>query len=72
MKLFAFQPQGYGELSFFIMSEALQDAKEEVETWAEIEFGDNWKEATEMYGWNSYYYKITVVDKGVVVINNNE
>ena len=71
MKLFAFQPQGFGEHSFFVMKETLQEAKDEVEEWAKEEYGSGWKKTTEMYGWGTDYYKATMANEGEIITNDN-
>lgn len=79
MKLFAWQPKGHGELSFFVMAEDETAARAAVE--AHIAEGlaaneqDDWPERSihsgEIQGWGTDYYELTVVEPGVVLTNHN-
>jgi len=67
--LFAWQPKGHGEYSFFVMAENEEKARKAV-----AKFIATLKESDKMYsdGWETDYYKLTVVGPESVVINCNE
>lgn len=70
MKLYAWKPDGHGELSFFVMAES------EAQAVACVEKEIDRMRASGKYcyfeGWGTDYYILTVVGPGVVVINENE
>lgn len=77
MKLFAWQPQGAGSLSFFVMAEDEAAARAAVD--AHIAEGLKKQSIAEgrldpydIDGWGTDYYGLTVVEPGVVVMNNND
>lgn len=82
MKLFAWQPNGHGEQSFFVMAETEEQAKTAVE--AKIadllakNADENYYEDDGLYsefcfrGWGTDYYTLTVADVGDVVMNSND
>lgn len=64
VKLFAWQPQGHGELSFFVAARGEEEAREAVDKYI----------ANEQYrvgGWGTDYYELTVVEVGQVITNDN-
>jgi hypothetical protein len=72
-KLYAFQPQGHGEYSFFVAANSEAEAIEAVTKLVKEEYTR--KEGGLMYeagGWGTDYYKMTVVEQGQVVINCND
>jgi len=76
MKLFAWQPKGFGQLSFFVCAENEEIARiavdQEIARLKTIS-KDNF-DAIDEYdaiGWGTDYYELTVVDPGVVVTNDN-
>ena len=76
MKLFAWQPNGHGELSWFVLAEDEMEARESVE--AEIArrlalpFENNERITEyEFGGWGTDYYTLTVADRGCVLCNDN-
>lgn len=66
-KLYAFQPDGHGELSFFVASVSEEAAKRAVENYVE----ENKLSGFYTSGWGTDYYITTVVNAGHVVINDN-
>lgn len=72
LKLFAFQPKGHGEYSFFVMAKKESEAIEAVEKWAESEYGSYWRDEYFFGGWGTDYYTVKVFDRGQVVINDND
>lgn len=77
MNLYAWQPKGHGELSFFVMAETLDDAirfvKTEIDRRKNLEyFEDDFITEYEFGRFGTDYYDLTVVGVGVVLINNND
>lgn len=81
MKLYAWQPQGHGQKSFFVISESEEIAKKLVEK--EISrlialsqddnySGDECYSNYDFYGWGTDYYELTIASVGEVIINNND
>jgi len=78
MKLYAFQPRGHGQLSFFVMAENEADALAAID--AEIakhqkdrdDYDLMWWSSFDISGWRTDYYKLTVADAGQVVTNDND
>ena len=66
MKLFAWQPNGHGEMSLFVMAKDLEAAKEAVIK--KIASSPN-----EVFdGWDTKYYTITEFAEGEVALNDND
>lgn len=70
MKLFAWQPDGHGEDSFFVMAENEAAAREAVEAF--IRQPRSARDYVAASGWGTDYYKLTVADEGQVLTNLNE
>lgn len=74
MKLYAWQPKGHGETSFFVMAENEADARKYVD--AKIAQGWHYQPNVRMDyaadGWGTDYYELTVADVGQVVTNDND
>jgi hypothetical protein len=77
MKLYAWQPKGHGELSWFVVAESEAAACEKV--WLEIqrrstlEFVSQGRiDKYDYDGFGTDYYELTVVEAGVVLTNNND
>lgn len=66
-KLYAWQPQGHGEYSFFVMAESEQQAKEAIDKYLIDENIGH----CEQDRWGTDYYELTVVDPLQVIINEN-
>jgi hypothetical protein len=72
MKLFAWQPDGHGQQSFFVMAENESQAFSAVE--AEIQrllSEKDWFSSYDYAGWGTDYYKLTIADVGEVIANDN-
>ncbi len=65
LKLYAWQPQGHGECSFFVMAVSKKDAIKAVD--------EHIKDIDEYYkgGWGTDYYELTVLDELEVIDNDN-
>ena len=82
MKLYAWQPNGHGEQSFFVLAETEEQARAAVE--AKIadllakHADDNYFEDDGNYsemdfsGWGTDYYKLTVAGVAEVIMNSND
>ena len=69
MKLFAFQPHGHGELSFFVVAASEEEARGFVD--ARIASDPDITEF-DCAGWGTEYYGVTVVEPGQVAVNYND
>lgn len=78
MRLFAWQPNGHGEYSFFVVSDTLENATAAVETkiaeWTAAGQDDEgtWFGPSAYAGWGTDYYTLTIADPGKVILNDNE
>lgn len=80
LKLYAWQPKGHGETSFFVMAENEEQALEYVEAkiakgWyehPEDAIGKNTRYSYEAGSWGTDYYELTVADVGQVITNDND
>lgn len=75
VRLFAWQPQGHGEYSFFVAAHSEEDARACVERYiAEHLSKDDWARLTEYStdGWGTDYYELTVLEVGQVISNSND
>ena len=77
MKLYAWQPQGHGEVSFFVIAESELQAIECVN--AEIArrkslpwLSDGHFLDYDFDGWGTDYYTLTVAEVGQVITNAND
>lgn len=70
MKLYAFQPNGYGQYSFFVMAESEAEARRAVERYIEKTFDSTCKQPYAGFGTDSY--KLTMLDRGQVITNAND
>jgi hypothetical protein len=77
MKLYAWQPKGHGELSFFVCAEDEQAAKSAVEaeiarrkTIPFLDLGHIGE--FDASGWGSDYYRLTVLEPGEAITNAND
>ena len=70
MKLFAFQPTGCGQYSFFVMAASEREAFEAVERYIEETFGSTCSYPYAGFGTDGY--KLTVVGCGKVIANAND
>jgi hypothetical protein len=69
MKLYAFQPSGHGEPSFFVMAEDEAEAVQAVETYIKNEEAKG--RVLDYDQWGTDYYQMTVLDRGEVIENDN-
>ena len=77
MKLYAWQPNGHGEFSWFVAAETEADAKAAVEKEMArrkaLPLGDIDRITDyECGGWGTDYYTLTVADAGTVLLNAND
>lgn len=80
MKLYAWQPKGHGEESFFVMAENEEDARKFVEDkiqkgWYYSDEDICFQDMRVSYctdGWGTDYYHLTVCDVGQVITNAND
>ena len=76
MKLYAFQPKGHGQKSFFVIAESEQQAREFIsnkiaELLANGEDGFDYSDY-EFQGWGTDYYRLEILEVGQVVLNDND
>lgn len=78
MRLYAWQPNGHGEYSWFVMAENEKAAREAVEREMDrrrsIPAGSGDLDRITEYecgGWGTDYYTLTIADPGVVLANDN-
>jgi hypothetical protein len=72
MKLYAFQPQGHGEQSFFTIAKSEEEAIKAVTKHIEKVYPKGSSNEYDAHGFGTEYYKMTVVEEGQVVENNNQ
>lgn len=70
MKLYAFQPDGYGQYSFFVMAENEREARRAVERHIEKTFDSTCNLPYAGFGTDAY--KLTVLNRGEVIANAND
>jgi len=69
MKLFAFEPNGHGQLSFYIIAENEKEAFELVDKYVKENYFKNNKYDYEAEGWGTTYYILRKAKKGEVIEN---
>ncbi len=75
MKLYAWQPKGHGETSFFVMAENEGQAREFVDKELANNGYEYFPETRMKYyapSWGTDYYELTVADVGQVITNDND
>lgn len=77
VRLYAFQPNGHGELSFFVVAESEAQAKQYLDDTiavrSKLDMDDDLYLAPYYYaGWNTDYYTLKVAEVGQVLVNNND
>ena len=72
MKLYAFKPQGHGEQSFFTIAKSEEEAIKAVNKHIDTHYPKGSPNEYDAYGFGTDYYKMTVVEEGQVVENNNQ
>lgn len=70
IKLFAFQPTGYGQYSFFVMAASEGEALQSVERYIEENFGSTCSYPYAGFGTDGY--KLRVLGRGEVIVNAND
>jgi hypothetical protein len=70
MKLYAFQPKGYGQYSFFVMAENKTEACRAVERYIEETYDSTCNLPYAGFGTDAY--KLTVLTRGEVIANAND
>ena len=68
MNLYAWQPKGYGESSFFVCAENEENAKDAVNKYIQ----DNSLDVIDVAGWGTDYYRLKILPPMSVIINYNE
>jgi hypothetical protein len=66
VKLYAWQPQGHGELSFFVCAESQEAAL------AAVELSLRSVNKYEKNGWGTDYYELRVFEPREVAFNSND
>jgi hypothetical protein len=66
VKLYAWQPEGHGELSFFVCAESQEQAL------AAVEMSVRSLRGNECSGWGTDYYQLRIFDPGKVAFNQND
>lgn len=72
MKLYAFQPTGHGQKSFFVMAESEQEAKYAIGTYLIDAFFKDKLSKYDFEGWDTDYYTLTVLELWQVIMNGND
>jgi hypothetical protein len=77
LKLYAWQPNGHGELSWFVVAETEAEVKDAVDREIARRLALPWDDqdhisVCEVEGWGSEYYTLTVAKRGQPVDNANE
>jgi len=75
MKLYAFTPNGHGQLSFFVMAGSLERAKCCVDKFIREHMDKDDGMGVNSYstkGWGTEDYYVDIVGEDVVVINEND
>lgn len=68
-QLYAWQPNGHGSDSFFVVAASEAEARHAVERYLAQGSADG--APIDAYGWGTSYYTLTVADPGVVLTNEN-
>jgi hypothetical protein len=72
--LYAFQPDGHGQYSFFVAATSEKEARTCVDKYISEHKGkndDHYLGDYEVDGWGTHYYELTVLDVGEVITNDN-
>jgi len=73
MKLYAFQPNGHGEKSFFVIAESEKEAREFVsKKIAELLANGEGYSNYDFSSWGTDYYRLEVFEIGQVALNDND
>jgi hypothetical protein len=72
-KLYAWQPRGHGQQSFFVAAETEADAREAVEKEiSRLKRDCGWFREYDCLGWGTDYYELTALPLGRVLTNDND
>lgn len=71
MKLYAFHPQGPGQLSYFVTASCEQEARAAVRQRIDQGVANRTLTSHEVQGFDTPYYEVTELDPGQVAINDN-
>jgi len=72
MKLYAFQPNGHGQTSFFTIAKNEKEARKVVNKYVEDNYLKSGLFNYSVNGWGSDYYTLTVIEEGGVIENDND
>jgi len=75
MKLYAYQPQGHGGYSFFVVAESEEKARSAIDLFIEDHFDKDDDEdisTMSISGWGTDYYEITELEPMKVITNAND
>ena len=75
VRLFAWQPKGHGEYSFFVAATSEDEARKAVNDYIALHKGKDdghYLNDYEIGGWETDYYKLTVLNPGQVITNCND
>ena len=73
--LYAWQPSGHGELSFFVEASSLREATDAVNSYIEKHMDKDdghYIDSSSTLGWGTDYYELTVRQAGAVFTNEND
>lgn len=75
MNLYAWQPRGHGQLSFFVAAGSLEEAVLAVERYIALHKKATGRDRISDYavqGWGTDYYELTVMSPGEVIEHAND
>jgi hypothetical protein len=75
VKLFAWQPKGHGEFSFFVAATSEEEARKAVDGYIALHKGKDdghYIDNTTASRWGTDYYELKVVEIGEVITNEND
>jgi len=72
MKLYAYQPDGHGEMSFFTIAESEEKARQVIDKHIKEKYFKDGKYLYAAGGWETDYYILTVAEVGEVIENHND
>lgn len=72
MKLYAFQPNGHGEVSFFTIAKNEEEAKKVANKYVQDNYVIDEKLDYRVSRWGTDYYILTVIEEGDILENDND